>query len=139
MVHMETSVVIHAPQPKVLATYRDYRSWPQIFPTIKAVRLARERPGQRVLEIEHREGHVVNVLTDVAPDEIELKEWKRRYNATFRNRFQVIPDGTRFTLRADIALKGVYGLLAPFVRGYIRHQMVTLVLEPLRRAAEGRR
>lgn len=138
MVHMETSVVIHAPQPEVLATYRDYRNWPRIFPTIKGVSLMCEQPGQQVLEIDHRDGHVVNILTDVAPGEIELKEWKRRYDATFLNRFQSIPDGTRFTLCADIALRGVYRLLAPFVRGYIRHQMVTLVLEPMRRAAESR-
>ena len=139
MLHMETAIVIHAPQPQVLAIYRDYRNWPRIFPTIKRVRLTREQPGQQVLEIDHREGRVVNILTDVAPGEIELKEWKRRYDATFLNRFQAIPDGTRFTLRADIALKGVYRLLAPFVRWYVRHQMVTLVLEPMRMAAEGRR
>lgn len=139
MLHMETAIVIHAPQPQVLATYRDYRNWPRIFPTIKRVRLTREQPGQQVLEIDHREGRVVNILTDIAPGEIELKEWKRRYDATFLNRFQAIPDGTRFTLRADIALKGVYRLLAPFVRWYVRRQMVTLVLEPMRMAAEGRR
>ncbi|HEU5098655.1 MAG TPA: hypothetical protein VFU22_06540 [Roseiflexaceae bacterium] len=72
-----------------------------------------------------------------APGEIKLQEWKKRYNATFRNRLQAIPEGTRYTLRADIALKGVYRFLAPFVRGYIRRQIAKLVLEPMRMAAEG--
>ena len=138
MVHIETSIVIHAPPEHVMAAYRDYHHWPQIFPTIKGVRLTREQPGQQVLEIDHQEGRVVNVLTDIAPDEIELQEWKKRYDATFRNCFQPIPAGTRYTLCADIALKGFYRLLTPFVRGYIRRQMVELVLEPVRMAAVGR-
>jgi hypothetical protein len=88
------TAIIHAPQPQVIATYRDYRQWPQIFPTIRAVRATRVEAGRQTLAIDHREGPVVNILADVAPDEIELKEWKRRYTATFRNRFQSIPKGT---------------------------------------------
>jgi hypothetical protein len=136
MLHIEASTTIHAPQPRVVAIYRDYRGWPRIFPTIKAVRLIGEKVGSQLLEIDHREGCMVNILTCVSAEEIELKEWKKRYDATFLNRFEAIPEGTRFTLVADIALKGVYQLAAPFVRGYIRRQMVRLVLEPIREAAE---
>lgn len=136
MLHVETSVIIHASSLTVQAIYRDYRAWPRIFPTIHAVHVLAEVAGRAVLEIDHREGHVVNVLTDVSPDTIELKEWKRRYTATFRNRFQAYPGGTRYSLSADIEPNGLFQLLTPFARGYIRRQMVRLVLEPVRVAAE---
>jgi Polyketide cyclase / dehydrase and lipid transport len=138
MLHIETSITIRTPQPTVAAIYRNYDDWPRVFPTIKAVRLIREEAGKQILEIDHQEGRVVNILTDVSPEQIELKEWKKRYDATFVNRFEAIPEGTRFTLAADISLKGVYKLLAPFMHGYIRQQMTTLVLDPIRRVAEGR-
>lgn len=136
MLHVELSTIIHAPQPQVIATYRDYRQWPRIFPTIRAVRVMRVEAGQQTLAIDHREGPVVNMLADVAPDEIELKEWKRRYTATFRNCFQSIPEGTRYTLRADVQLKGVYRFLAPFIRGYVRRQMEQFVLQPMKAIME---
>ena len=138
MLHIETSITIRAPQPRVAEIYRNYRDWPRVFPTIKAVRLMREEPGKQILEIDHQEGRVVNILTNVSPEQIELQEWKKRYDATFVNRIEAIPEGTRFTLAADISLKGVYKLLAPFLHGYIRQQMTDLVLNPIRKVAEGR-
>ena len=45
---------------------------------------------------------------------------------------------SRFTLAADISLKGIYKLLAPFLPGYIRKQMTDLVLDPIRKVAESR-
>jgi hypothetical protein len=136
VLHVECSTIIHAPQPQVIATYRDYCQWPRIFPTIRAVRATRVEAGRQTLAIDHREGPVVNILADVAPDEIELKEWKRRYTATFRNRFQPIPEGTRYTLQADLHLKGAYRLLTPFIRGYVRRQMERLVLQPMKKVME---
>lgn len=53
------------------------------------------------------------------------------------NRFVAIPEGTQFTLGADITLKGVYQLLAPLLPPYIRWQMTNYVLNPLKSSAEG--
>ena len=138
MLDIQTAITIRAPQPTVAAIYRNYRDWLRAFPTIKAVRLMREEPGKHILEIDHQEGRVVNILTDVSPAQIELQEWKKRYDATFVNRFEAIPEGTRFTLAADISLKGVYKLRAPFLHGYIRKLMTDLVLDPIRKVAEDR-
>lgn len=138
MLHIQTAIMIRAPQPRVAEIYRNYRDWPRVFPSIKAVRLMREEPGRQILEIDHQEGRVVNILTDVSPEQIELQEWKKRYDATFVNRIEAISEGTRFTLAADISLKGVYKLLAPFLHGYIRQQLTNLVLNPIRKVAEDR-
>jgi hypothetical protein len=132
-----SSVLIRKPQAEVAALYRTYATWPKVFPTIRAVRLLREEAGRTTLEIDHREGRVINILTVVSPEEIKLEEVKRKYDATFLNRFEAVPEGTRYTLVGDIALKGPYKVLGPFLKGYIRKQMNAFVLEPLKIYAEG--
>ena len=138
MLHVETSTTIQAPQTRVVEIYKDYRNWPKLFPTIKAVRLVREEPGRKILEIDHEEGQVINILTLVSPEEVELEEFKKNYDGKFTNRFEAVPGGTRFTVAADISLKGCYKLLAPFLDGYIRKQITVFVLDPVKKLAEGR-
>ncbi len=137
MPHAEVSIIIHAPQARVAQQYRDYQSWPQLFPaTIRGVRLMRSEGGRTELEIDHREGKVLNVMTEVSPERVNLWEVKRRYEGSFVNRFEAVPEGTRYTIVADIKLKGAAKLLGPLLGGYIRQQIVRYVLEPMRVAAE---
>ena len=137
MPHVETSMIIRAPVARVAGLYRDYRNWPRLFPaTIRGVRLVRAEGARTELEIDHREGTVPNVMTEVSPGRIDLWEAKRRYDARFVNRFEAVPEGTRYTVVADVELKGAAKLLAPFLGGYIRRQVTRYVLAPMRVAAE---
>ena len=136
VLHVEASTTIRAPRTRVVEIYQDYRNWPKFFPTIKAVRLVREEPRRKVLEIDHDEGRVINILTTVSPEEVVLEEFKKKYDGKFVNRFEAVPGGTRFTVAADISLKGFYKLLAPFVDGYIRKQITVFVLDPVKKFAE---
>lgn len=134
---VEASTTIRASPPCVVGIYVDFDRWPSVFPTIRSVRLLSQDGVRRVLEVDHREGRVVNVLTVVSPQEIWLTERKRRYDGSFVNRFVAVPGGTRFTVSARIRLRGIYRLAAPLLaRGYVRRQLTTFVLEPIRRAAE---
>lgn len=49
-----------------------------------------------------------------------------------------IPDGTRLTVRGEIALQGIARLLQPFLRGYVRRQMMRWQLQPVKAEAERR-
>jgi hypothetical protein len=112
-------------------------SWPDLFPTISGVRLVREEGAKLVLEVDHVEGKVVNELLVRPPDELELWERKRRYDAWFHNRFETVPGGgTRFTVRAEIHLKGWARLLQPFLEGYAHRQIERLQLQPVKAEAE---
>jgi hypothetical protein len=111
----------------------------QLFPaTIRGVRHVRSSDGRTELEIDHREGFVPNIMVEVAPDRIDLWEAKRRYDARFENRFEPVPEGTRYTVSADVRLKGVATLLAPVLGPYVRRQLAQFVLRPVRLAAEAR-
>ena len=136
VLHVEASTTIRAPRTRVVEIYLDYRNWPKLFPTIKEVRLVREEPQRKVLEIDHKEGRVINILTTVSPEEVVLEEFKKKYDGKFVNRFEDVPDGTRFTVAADISLKGFYKLVAPFLDGYIRKQITVFVLDPVKKFAE---
>lgn len=136
ILRVETCTLIHAPQARVIAVYRDYTNWPKIFPTIKAVRLLCEEPNKITLEIDHREGLVANILTFISSEDIKLEEFKKKYDATFLNRFEAVSEGTRYTLIGDISIKPPYKVLAPFLKGYISKQMKKFVLEPVKTRAE---
>jgi hypothetical protein len=41
------------------------------------VLLVREEPGKKVLEIDHKEGRVINILTIVCPEEVDLRSSRR--------------------------------------------------------------
>lgn len=140
MPHASAAVVIRAQPERVMQLYRDYTRWPQLFPaTIRGVRLVRSDGVRTEVEVDHRdEGLVPNVMTEVAPNRIDLWEAKHRYDARFENRFDRVPEGTRYTISADVHLKGAARLLAPFVGPIIRRRMREYVLAPMRRTAEKR-
>jgi hypothetical protein len=132
----EVSAVVRAPKQTVSAVYAAYQDWPGLFPTISRVRLI-SRDGPRLaLEVNHVEDTVLNERILRCPDEIDLWEIKRRYDACFRNRFVAIPEGTLFVVTGEIWLKGWARLLRPFLTGYIRRQMRRLQLRPVQARAE---
>ena len=135
-VHVEVSMTIRAPQTVVMSVYRDYQKWPQVFSTIRAVSVMSTQDGTTTLRIDHREGVVINILTVESATELRLQEFKKKYDAIFVNRFESVHGGTRYTVVADISLKGRYRFLAPFLGWYMRRQIRTLVIEPVKRAAE---
>ena len=92
-----------------------------------------------VVMVHHRrEGRVVNVLTDCGDGVVVLREFKRRYVATFVNRFDPAPDGTRYTVDAAVRIKQPFTLIAPVLRGVVERAIRRYTIEPLRAAAEGR-
>jgi Polyketide cyclase / dehydrase and lipid transport len=138
VLQVEASTTVQAPRETVLDVYADYQSWPRLFPTISGVRLLRREGPKLVLEVDHVQGKVLNELVVRPPDQLDLWEEKRRYDAQFRNRFATVPGGTRFTVRGEIHLKGWARLLQPFLRGYVRRQMQRLQLQPVKAEAEAR-
>ncbi len=139
MLHVQASTIIHAPRAKVVDIYRDYANWSKVFPTIHAVRLMRKDASKTVLAIDHWEGQVINILTFVSPSEIQLREFKKRYDALFSNCFEVVPNGTRYSVIADVSLRGFAKLFEPFLAGYVRRQIVRFVLDPIKQSAEATR
>lgn len=138
-VHTSTSRLIHASPERVAAIYGDYESWPRTFPrTVHGTRLIADEGPRKTVEVAHVEGRVLNVMSRVAPGEIVLDEWKKRYRARFRNRFEAVPGGTRFTVVADVVLEGALKALAPIARPIIRRRLRRFVLDPIRAVAEQR-
>jgi len=43
----------------------------------------------------------------LSPREIRLEEFKRRFDARFINRFEAVEQGTRYSIVADVQLKGM--------------------------------
>lgn len=138
MMRIDVSVVVKAPQAIVMDVYADYTSWPRLIPTIKGVRLLRREGNRLVLAIDHVEGAVINELVIRRPDEIDLWETKRHYDALFRNRFEPFADGTRFTTRAEITLHTSVRLLQPFLYDYARRRIERFQVEPVKVEAEAR-
>jgi Polyketide cyclase / dehydrase and lipid transport len=136
MIHVVVSTTIRASPVQVIAIYRDYQHWSRLFPTIRGVRLLEQNADTMTLEVDHREGRVVNLMTVVSPEEIRLEEFKRFYDAIFLNRFEADATGTRYIVIGDIRLKGAARLLAPFLGEYVRQQMRRFVLEPVKQQAE---
>ena len=116
MIDAVVSEHVSAPADRVQALYRDPGNWARLFPaTVRDARIVRREGDTTVVEVDHIEGKVVNILRDISPTRIDLVEFKRRYDATFVNEF--IPEGEamRFTLSASVRLKWPYRLAAPFV------------------------
>jgi hypothetical protein len=135
---VQVSALIRAPRDSVSRLYADFLGWGDLFPTISAVRVVRRAGPKVVLEVDHVEGVVLNVLEYRSVGEIELWESKRRYDATFSNRFEIVADGTLFTVLGNIELKGWARLLRPFLGGYVRAQMRRYQLAPIKCVAEAR-
>jgi uncharacterized membrane protein len=129
--------VIRAPCERVVGLYTDFRGWPRIFgTTIRGVQLLEDQGSKKTLEVDHVEGRVLNVMSMLASNEIQLEEWKRLYDARFTNRFESVPEGTRYSLVGEVRLKGALAALAPIAKPIVRAKMRRLVLEPLKRSAE---
>ena len=80
MPHARASMVIQAPPERVMQLYRDYTHRARLFPaTIRGVRLIRSDGVRTEVEVDHRAGLVPDVMTEVAPNRIDLWEAKRRY------------------------------------------------------------
>jgi hypothetical protein len=107
-----------------------------VFGNDSRVRLVGEEHGMDALEIDHIEGKVINKLRIVSSELIELEEYKKQFDAHFENRFQRVPGGTRYTVVAEITLKGPYKVLEPFLRPYVRRQITRFVINPMKLAAE---
>jgi hypothetical protein len=138
VVHTIAARVIQAPPERVMDLYLDYPSWPRLFPrTIRGVQLLGEEGGRVRLEVDHVfEGKVLNVMTVISSNEIRLDEWKPRYEATFMNRFEAHPKGTRYSVFAEIALKGALWLLTPLAAPVVRSRLSRFVLRPVKAFAE---
>jgi len=137
-VHAVASQLIHAAPERVSAIYRDYLHWPQLFSaTIRGTRLIRENETTQAIEVDHaRAGRVLNLLTVLSSDEIRLDEFKPHYDARFTNRFEPDARGTRFTVIADVQLKGILRLFALIARPFVRRRIAKFVLGPIKAMAE---
>jgi hypothetical protein len=137
MIHAVALEHIAAPADRVASLYREPANWASLFPaTIQHARAVRQDGDATVVEVDHVEGKVVNVLRPLSPLRFELTEWKRRYRAVFLNDFRPEAGGTRYTLTADVELRWPYRLLEPFVKLLVLSRMRRYVLAPLKAAAE---
>ena len=139
MVHTVASKIIRAEPRRLMDLYLDYTGWPRLYPaTIRGVQLLGEEAGRTRVEVDHvTEGKVLNVLTVISESEIRLDEWKPRYEATFINRFETHPNGTRYSVFAEVALKGLSWLLTPIAAPFVRGRLQRHVLRPMKARAEG--
>ncbi len=125
MVHTVVSTEISAPPDQVAALYADYEGWPRLFPaTIHGVRLLADGGERKIIEVDHAtEGKVINIMTLVSPDEIRLEEFKRRFDARFLNRFEAAGRGTRYSIVAEVQLKGAARVLATLASPIVRARL----------------
>jgi hypothetical protein len=72
----------------------------------------------------------------VSSNLIELEEYKNRFDGHFEYRFEPVREGTRFTIVADITLKGFYKCLESILRPYVRQQLRHFVIDPMKQAME---
>jgi hypothetical protein len=137
-VHASISQVIRAAPERVSAIYQDYGHWADIFPsTIRGTRLIRENETTKAIEVDHASGgRVLNLMTVVSPNVIRLEEFKPHYDARFTNRFDGDAQGTRYTVSADVQLKGLLRLFALIARPIIRRRIARFVLRPMKAMAE---
>jgi hypothetical protein len=137
MIHTVVSTEIDAPPERVSALYADYEAWPGLFPaTIRGVRLLADDGQRKTIEVDHAtEGKVINIMSAVSPREIQLEEFKLRFDARFINRFEAAGQGTRYSIVADVQLKGAARVLGPLVMPIVRARLSRFVLEPMRAAA----
>ena len=140
MIDAVVSEHMNAPADRVQALYRDPNNWARLFPaTIRSARVVRREGNTTVVEVDHVEGKVVNILRDISSTRTDLVEFKRRYDATFVNEFIPEGEGMRYTLMASVRLKWPYRLAAPFVKPLVLARMRRYVVEPLKVAAESER
>jgi hypothetical protein len=131
---------LNAPPDTVRAVYDRPENWRHVFPrTIRLARVLRRARDATVVEVQHVEGRVINVLRHVSPSRIDLVEFKRRYNAAFRNEFLSEGNGTLYRLTAYVDLKWPWRLLSPVLAPLVRSRMRRYVVVPLKRTVEASR
>ena len=137
MIDAVVSEHVNAPADRVQALYRDPGNWARLFPaTIRGAHVVRREGDTTVVEVDHIEGKVVNIMRHISSTRIDLVEFKRRYDATFVNEFLPEGEGMRYTLTASVRLKWPYRLTGPFVKPLVVARMRRYVVEPLKAAAE---
>lgn len=142
-IQAEAAIDIDAPPEQVAAVYRDVEKWGETFPaTIERAQITQAGDNWKQIQVTHKlEGCVPNTLIDLSDTEIGLEESKKKFDASFLNHFLPAADGgTRYVIHAYVHLKGIYSVLKPFLKGYVRRQMLRqmqrYVLDPLKAAAE---
>lgn len=142
-IETEAAIDIAAPPQHVASIYRDIDQWGETFPaTIASARVIETGENWKQIEVTHKqEGCVPNTLFELSDTEIGLNESKQKFNASFLNQFEPAPGGgTHYVIRGYFSLKGIYKVLKPFLKGYVRRQslkgMKDYVLVPLKTAAE---
>ena len=101
------------------------------------MRLVADDGQRKTIEVDHAtEGKVINIMMVVSAHEIRLEEFKRRFDARFINRFQAAGQGTRYSIVADVQLKGLARGLAPLAPPIVRARLNRFVVEPMRAAVE---
>jgi len=135
-VHAEVADLVEAPPSRLMELYLDYKHWHELFPeTIRGVRWIRTEGATTTLEVDHaKAGKVPNIVTVTGRNEIHLYEAKPHYEATFVNRFEPVPGGTRYTVVADVALSGALRALAWMAAPIVRARVRRFVLAPMRAA-----
>ena len=142
-IQAEAAIDIAAPPNHVATVYRDVARWGETFPaSIEQAYVVEEGDNWKQIEVIHKkEGRVPNTLIFLSDTEIGLEERKHIFNASFLNKFEPgAKGGTHYAITAYISLKGVYKVLKPFLKNYVRRQalkqMKSYVLDPLKTAAE---
>jgi hypothetical protein len=88
MIRAVISEHVNASAEHVRALYANPENWRTLFPaTIRGVHVVRHDADTTVVAVDHIEGHVTNILRRVSPRRIELREFKRRFDARFVNNF----------------------------------------------------
>lgn len=138
IIHVREATTIRAEPRRLAALYLDHARWPSLFPaTIRRTRELARNDGATLVEVDHRtEGRVVNVIRPLSPTVIALDERKPRYDATFVNRFEPAPGGSRYTVEATIRFRMPYALIAPLLGSVVRRRVLAFVLQPMLEAVE---
>jgi hypothetical protein len=140
MVHAEVSTCIQADPWKACGLLADPAKWPEIFPrTIRSVQLLRREGVFLEIEVRQRDGLAVHRMRILSPEELELEERTKRYDARFICRFGPDHGGTRLSLVAEIELKRPFGLRRLLPKPFVVHQIKRHVMKPLKTYAESRR
>jgi hypothetical protein len=142
-IQTQASIDIMATPQQVAAVYCDVARWDTTFPaTIEHARIVDTGTNwQQILVVHKKEGRVPNTLFMLSDTAIGLKESKKRFDASFLNRFEPAGNNaTHYVITSYVELRGIYRVLKPFLIPYVRQrslkQMRSYVLEPLKAAVE---